>query len=80
MQSADIYDKWLMEFINNPKDLFKENIMGRTSSSDMSREIKLFFSNPQDAVDFAKKRCYSYEVIKSQESPIRPKNYASNFR
>jgi hypothetical protein len=79
MQSADGNAKWLLEFVQIPASRSKEPLMGRTSSSDMSNEVKLFFPTLEEATIFAKKKNYSYEVIEPQEAIIPKKSYTSNF-
>jgi hypothetical protein len=79
MQSADGDDSWLLEFVTDSNSKFKEKLMGRTSSSDMSNEIKIRFSTLEEAVTFAEKKSYPYEIIKQKKPKIPKKNYASNF-
>jgi hypothetical protein len=79
MQSADGNTKWLLEFVQIPASRSKELLMGRTSSNDMSNEVKLFFSTLEEAIIFANKKHYSYEVIEPQEAILPKKSYASNF-
>ena len=40
-QSGHGSGNWLLEFIEKPSSKFKEPIMGRTSSNDMSNEVKI---------------------------------------
>jgi hypothetical protein len=80
MQSGHGRGKWLLEFINQKADSkLKETLMGRVSSSDMSSEMKLFFPSLEDAINFAEKKHYSYEVIPPKEPNTPKKSYASNF-
>ena len=79
LQSADGEGTWLLEFVKATDGRFKENLMGRTSSSDMSNELKIKFSTLEEAIAFAEKKLYSYEVIKPKTPKIPKKSYASNF-
>lgn len=79
MQSADRKEKWLLEFIKSSSNRSAEPLMGRVSSGDMSNEIKLFFPTQEEAIAFAKKKNYSYEVVAPKEAIIPKKSYASNF-
>lgn len=80
IQSGPGDTSWLLEFVNHkPNCREKENLMGRTSSSDMSNEVKLFFPTLQDAIDFAERKYYSYEIIPVKKSSIHNKSYADNF-
>jgi hypothetical protein len=56
MQSAHADNKWLLEFVKQPHCKFKETTMGRTSSTDMSNELKILFSTLQQAITFANKK------------------------
>lgn len=78
-QSADGNDNWLLEFVKTSDSRFKEDLMGRTSSSDMSGELKIKFSTLEEAVAFAEKKSYSYEVITLKEAKVPKKSYAGNF-
>ncbi|GAB4162228.1 MAG: ETC complex I subunit [Rickettsiaceae bacterium] len=80
MQSAAGIDKWLLEFVTQPGNKFKEELMGRTSSSDMSSEVKLYFPTLESAIAFANKNSYAYEVINPQTPTIHKKSYAANFK
>ena len=80
MQSGEGSNKWLLEFINQQADnRLQESLMGRISSSDMSNEIKLFFPTLEEAIIFAEKKHYSYEVGTPTEQKATKKSYASNF-
>jgi hypothetical protein len=80
MQSGKGSDKWIMQFVQDNSGKFKEDLMGRTSSTDMSNEIKLFFPNLESAIAFANKNFYLYEVIEPKKPLIHKKSYADNFR
>lgn len=79
MQSADGDIHWQLEFVKKPERRFKESVMGRTSSSDMSSEVKISFDTLEEAIAFAEKKSYQYEVIKPKAAKIPKKSYASNF-
>jgi len=80
MQSAHGNNKWLLEFVKQPHCKFKEATMGRTSSTDMSNELKIFFQTLQQAVAFANKKALTYEIITPKEPKIPKKSYAANFK
>ena len=44
-----------------------------------SNEIKLFFPTLEEAIIFAEKKHYSYEVVTPTEQKATKKSYASNF-
>ena len=80
MQSATGDGRWLMEFVKNNHNRFKEELMGRTSSYDMSNEIKIYFPSLEEAVSFANKKHYSFEVITPKKPIVPKKSYAENFK
>ncbi|NDE19195.1 MAG: hypothetical protein EB000_01960 [Alphaproteobacteria bacterium] len=53
--------------------------MGRTSSNDMSNEVKIKFPTLEKAIEFAKKKNYDFEVIEPKKPKLIKKTYASNF-
>ena len=79
MQSSDGEMSWQLEFVKKPERRFKESLMGRTSSSDMSNEVKMSFNSAEEAIVFAEKKGYQYEVIQPKEAKIPKKSYSSNF-
>jgi hypothetical protein len=79
-QSPKASDIWVMEFVNNGHGKFKEPLMGRTSSIDMTNEVRLKFKSMESAVAFAQSKNYPFELIMPKIPKIKPKNYASNFR
>ena len=79
MQSGEGKVCWQLEFVKTSNKKFKESVMGRTSSSDMSNEIRLSFDTLEEAVDFANKKSYQYEIVKPKKAKIPKKSYASNF-
>jgi hypothetical protein len=80
MQSADGNGSWLLEFVKKPEKRFKEPVMGRTSSSDMSNELKLYFNSAEEAIAFAEKKTYQYEIIAPKEPKLPKKSYSDNFK
>ncbi len=71
--------KWVLEFEPaSPRE--RDPLMGWTSSSDMLGQVKLTFDSREDAIAYARKRGYQYQVQQSHGSRIRPKSYADNFR
>ncbi len=80
MQSADGNNKWLLEFVKQPNCQFKETTMGRTSSIDMSNELKIFFPTLEQAIIFANKKALTYEIITPKKPKTPKKSYAANFR
>lgn len=71
--------KWVMEFLPvTPKRL--DPLMGWTGSGDTQCQVRIQFDSLDDAVAYAEKQGYRYQVQKPFERRIRPKNYADNFK
>jgi hypothetical protein len=80
MQSGNHKNRWILESNQRDQDRFVEPIMGRTSSKNMMNEIRIEFENIDEAVKFAVKNNYVYEIIEPKEIKIIKKSYASNFK
>jgi len=78
MQSGKRNTKnWILEFdtLNTGID----PLMGWETSQDTMSEIKLEFSNKDQAVNYAKKNNIDYYVEEPQKNKIIKKSYAENF-
>ncbi len=69
---------WVAEYIPE-KDKIKDSLMGWNSSLDTKEQIKMFFQNKEQAIEWSKKNNEQFIVIEPKERKIKPKNYASNF-
>ena len=70
-------NKWTMEFVH--EDKFIDNTMGWASSPDTMHEVKMSFDSQEEAVRFAEKNHYNFEIVASVESKLIKKSYADNF-
>ena len=78
MQSAKRNTKnWILEF--DTMDTGINPLMGWETSQDTMSEIKLEFSNKEQAINYAKKNNIDYYVVEPQENKIIKKSYAENF-
>ena len=78
MQSGKRNTKnWLLEF--DTKDTTLNPLMGWESSNDTMSEVKLFFENKNQAINFAKKNNIDYYIIEPQGKKVIKKSYADNF-
>ena len=78
MQSGERNTKnWLLEFdtLNTGID----PLMGWETSRDTMSEVKLEFSNKEQAINYAKKNNIDYYVIEPQKRKIIKKSYTDNF-
>ena len=77
MQSGIAKNKWVLEF--KTKDPTKNPLMGWESSTDTLSELKLEFSTRELAINYAKKKKISFELIEHKKRKIVKKSYADNF-
>lgn len=80
MQSGHGKDVWLLESTKKMYGRFIEPLMNRTSSNNTSNEIKIEFDNLEEAINFAKKNDYSYQIIAESSKKMIKQNYADNFK
>jgi len=78
MQSGKSKDLWLLEFVPD-KPYFTDNLMGWTGMDDTTREIRMKFATPEEAVAYAKKHGIAYELELPNPSGQVKKAYADNF-
>ena len=69
--------KWILEF--KTADPTKNPLMGWESSTDTYTELKLEFSTKELAINYAKKKKITYEIIEPRKRKIVKKSYADNF-
>lgn len=70
---------WVLEYeIETPRR--PEPLMGWISSGDTLNQVKLRFPTQEEAVAFAERNGWSYDIATAQERRVLPKNYADNFR
>ncbi len=72
--------RWIAEFA--PTDRKEPDpLMGWNGSRDTRSQVKMTFESKEEAIAFAERRGYDYEVweAESVKRPV-PKTYADNFR
>ena len=78
MQSGNRNTKnWLLEFDTLNTGI--NPLMGWETSNDTMSEIKLEFSNKEEAINYAKKNNIDYYVVEPQKRKIIKKSYSDNF-
>ena len=78
MQSGKRNSKnWLLEFDTLNTGI--NPLMGWETSQDTMSEVKLIFSNKEQAINYAKKNNINYYVVEPQKSKIIKKSYSDNF-
>ena len=68
---------WILEFDTLNTGI--NPLMGWETSQDTMSEIKLEFSNKDQAINYAKKNNIDYYVVEPQKNKIIKKSYAENF-
>ena len=68
---------WLLEF--DTLDSGVNPLMGWETSQDTMSEVKLEFSNKEQAINYAKKNNIDYYVLEPQKRKIIKRTYADNF-
>ena len=80
MQSGKVKSKkWLAKPIEETNSRSIDSLMHWVSSNDTKTQLQFEFSNKEDAIDYAVKNNFEYEVFEPQELKIKPKSYAENF-
>ncbi|MCO6050813.1 ETC complex I subunit [Mesorhizobium sp. RP14(2022)] len=70
---------WVLEFDPAaPRRI--DPLMGYTSSTDMTSQVRLTFETREDATAYAEKHGIEYRVEEPQESKRRQISYSDNFR
>ena len=69
--------KWFLEFDTLNTGI--NPLMGWETSQDTMSEVKLIFSNKEQAINYAKKNNINYYVVEPQKSKIIKKSYSDNF-
>ena len=71
--------KWVLDF--EPASARKiEPLMGWTSSSDMTSQVKLFFETREEAIAYAERNAIPFEVFEPHDSSPKRISYSDNFR
>jgi hypothetical protein len=57
-----------------------EPLMGWTSSSDMTSQVKLFFETREEAIAYAERNGIPFEVFEPHDKTPKRVSYSDNFR
>ncbi|XP_077378382.1 NADH dehydrogenase [ubiquinone] iron-sulfur protein 4, mitochondrial [Festucalex cinctus] len=69
--------KWKMDF--DTRERWENPLMGWASSADPLSNMVLSFSSKEDAIAFAEKNGWSYDVTDKRSPKPRSKSYGANF-
>ena len=79
MQSGRARTKsWLLE-CEPENSRYVEPIMGWTSSDDTKQQLRLRFATKEDAIAYARRNGYEFELEEPNLPVVHPKSYADNF-
>jgi hypothetical protein len=68
---------WVIE--SEPEEKQIDPLMGWTSSRNTMEQVDLRFETREEAIAYAEKQGWLYNVEEPHERDIRPKAYADNF-
>jgi hypothetical protein len=69
---------WLLEYATQDRQI--EPLMGWTSSSDTSPQVKLWFATREEAVAYAEREGIAYRVEEPKARARRIMSYSDNFK
>ena len=69
---------WQIEF-NPASKRTPERLMGWQSSQDTLNQVKLKFESLEDAISFAQKKNWTFDVDTPKTRIVTPRNYGDNF-
>lgn len=71
---------WILQFEpRTPRGI--DPLMGWVTSRDTTQQVRLRFDNKDEAIAYAQRHGYEFEVLEDQvRREIKPKSYADNFR
>ncbi len=81
MQSGNANSKkWLVEPVEEKNSHSLDGIMNWVSTSNVGlSELRFYFASRSDAVEFAKKSKFEFEVEEPRAAKLQKKAYADNF-
>jgi hypothetical protein len=71
--------KWLVAAVEEAKTRKLDELMGWVSNKNTFSQLKFQFQSKEEAVAFAKKNNFEFDLIESKPVFVRPKSYAENF-
>ena len=79
MQSGKKNKKWLLAPIEEINHRSSNPLMGWTSSNNTQMQLKIAFASKAEAIEYATKNNFSFEVEEETIFAVKPKSYAQNF-
>jgi hypothetical protein len=80
MQSGMAKTKaWVLEYKGEGTQ-FVDPLMGWTGNRDTSKQVKLYFSNKEEAIAYAHHHQLAYTIKEPKAAKLQPKSYGDNFK
>eukprot|EP00698_Gefionella_okellyi_P006274 TRINITY_DN1565_c0_g1_i1.p2 TRINITY_DN1565_c0_g1~~TRINITY_DN1565_c0_g1_i1.p2 ORF type:complete len:160 (+),score=14.00 TRINITY_DN1565_c0_g1_i1:27-506(+) len=74
------YGVWKISFSPDVNGKWANPLMGWTSSADPLSMMHLTFTSPEEAVEYAKRAGWQYEIERPHDILRKGKNYGDNFK
>ncbi len=71
--------EWVLELLPQAGSRSKDPLMGWTSTSDTSSQVKLHFDTREEAIRYAETAKMAFEVVDSRPAKRLVKSYSANF-
>ena len=71
--------KWICELLEEKKLRRLDNLMDWTSVDNTISQVHFEFASKEDAIAFAKKSNFDFEVVEPLAPKLQKKSYADNF-
>jgi hypothetical protein len=71
--------KWIMQFPQRDR-ADPNSLTGWPSSRDTLKQVALEFDSEAEAIEYAKKNSYTYDVDEPHGRISKPKSYSDNFK
>jgi hypothetical protein len=78
MQSGKAKQHWLVEH-EQGNTRFIEPLMGWTANTDTKPQLRLTFNTKEEAVAYANRKGFEYQVIEPKNPRLKLQSYADNF-
>lgn len=79
MQSGRARNRWVVEMIENENLRHLDEVMAWVSVDNTMSQLKFDFATKEEAIDFAEKSGYKYQVEEPKKASLKNKSYAANF-
>jgi hypothetical protein len=71
--------KWLLEYVLETKRS-PEALMGWVASGDTLNQVKIGFDSEEEAIAFATKKGWKFDIVEPQSRQLKGRTYLDNFK